>query len=157
MKLPLVDWQNMKLNSCDDGWTHFSCKIISWLQLLRCEDLLLFLWMIWIMWMCFNNVELWTVGWTQQALWRCHFGLWLIVTPFLTIFTIVTKQTINGSMEKIISRWIQNENNHQLQSDTKQFKMSKLNLCPDEGTRWKVIRSPKSVGFILWRSWLSEQ
>ena len=119
-----VDWQNMKLNSCDDGWTHFSCKIISWLQLLRCEDLLLFLWMIWIMWMCFNNVELWTVGWTQQALWRCHFGLWLIVTPFLTIFTIVTKQTINGSMEKIISRWIQNENNHQLQSDTKQFKMS---------------------------------
>ncbi len=45
-------------------------------------------------------VQLWTVGWNKQTCWRRHFGL--IVTTFLTIFRVWTKQTINGSTEKRI-------------------------------------------------------
>ncbi len=47
-----------------------------------------------------DHVQLWIVGWNKQTCWRRHFGL--IVTTFLTIFRVWTKQTINGSTEKRI-------------------------------------------------------
>lgn len=58
-----------------------------------------------------SNVEVWTVGRTQQ-------GLWVTVTALLSIFTIFTKQTINRLMEKIISTLTYIENNQIVQMRT---------------------------------------
>ncbi len=73
-------------------WSHFVWQLLS-----------RFLWMTW---MC---------SWSHAALdwrldWRRHFGL--IVTTFLTFFRVLTKQSIDGSMEKRIRGFIQKEKNH---------------------------------------------
>ncbi len=57
--------------------------------------------------------------WQEQTWRRRHFGL--IVTTFVTIFRVLTKQTITGLMEKRIRRFIHNEKNqNDLQRDQRE-------------------------------------
>ncbi len=49
---------------------------------------------LWMTWMC-----LWScAALDKQTRWRRHFGL--TVTSFLTVFRVLTKQTINGSLDR---------------------------------------------------------
>lgn len=61
-----------------------------------------------------NNLKVWTLGWTKQTLWRCRFGLWLIVTAFLTVFTHLHKPNCQSF----------NEGNHQQIKSTMKISIS---------------------------------
>lgn len=54
--------------------------------------------MIAIILMFVNNVEVYTVAWTQQALWRCHFGLW-VETKQLLIWSKMSSTSTSTALK----------------------------------------------------------
>ncbi len=81
---------------------------ILWFQFLHCEDKLF------VLYDCeWNITQFWMVAWTEQDIWRCHFGLKEIAVGTVTISCHFIDQAI--IKKEIESHFIDNKNMCQVQ------------------------------------------